>query len=207
MFKFIYFDVGGVMIKDFSCSNKWQELKRDLGIKADKYEAFDKFFDNYEDEICMGKDIETIVPLMIRKFDLKLPKYYSFLEDFVNRFEKNESIITVINSIGNEIKLGLLTNMYPGMLNLINKKHLIPDVNWEVIIDSSLVGLRKPQKKIYEIAQERAGVNPDQILFVENSRINIDMANDMGWNTFLYSSSDYEKSSQDLMSVIISYTG
>ena len=30
---FIYFDVGGVVIQDFSGTNKWSQLKRELGIK------------------------------------------------------------------------------------------------------------------------------------------------------------------------------
>lgn len=199
MIKFIYFDVGGVLIKDFSCTNKWQELRRNIGIKSDQNEAFDKFFDVYEKEVCAGRDIETLLPLMEKELGLSIPDGYSFLQDFVDRFEKNETIASVIASIPKDIKFGLLTNMYPGMLESINKKKLMPNVKWDVVIDSSIEKVRKPQKEMFELAQKRAGVDPNQILFVENGKKHIDAAKKAGWNTFLYNSSDYVKASEDLM--------
>lgn len=208
MIKFIYFDVGGVLIKDFSCTNKWKELRRSIGIKSDQDEAFDKFFDVYEKEVCVGKDIETLLPLMEKRFKLSFPDGYSFLQDFVNRFEKNETIVPVIASISKDIRLGLLTNMYTGMLDSITKRKLMPDVKWDVIIDSSIEKVRKPQKEIFEIAQKRAGLDPNQILFVENGKKHIDAAKEAGWNTFFYDSSDYVKASEDLMrklSVLTNY--
>ena len=59
MIKFIYFDVGGVVIKDFSGTNKWQELKRGIGIKPEENESFDKFFDKYRTELCLSRDIKN----------------------------------------------------------------------------------------------------------------------------------------------------
>jgi|TARA_Y100000310_G_C20153683_1_gene565933 hypothetical protein len=36
MNRFIYFDVGGVVIRDFSGTNKWEELRRSIGIKPEQ---------------------------------------------------------------------------------------------------------------------------------------------------------------------------
>ena len=40
MIKFIYFDVGGVLVRDFSKSNKWQELVNEIGISKKKKRFF-----------------------------------------------------------------------------------------------------------------------------------------------------------------------
>ena len=61
--------------------------------------------------------------------------------------------------------------MYPGMLDLISQRDLLPSVNWEIVIDSSVVGLSKPQDEIYILAAKEASVDPVSILFVENTNI------------------------------------
>jgi FMN phosphatase YigB (HAD superfamily) len=200
--KFIYFDLGGVVISDFSGTNKWGELKQGLGLTPVQYEEFDKFFDEYEPQVCTGLDIETLVPKLKEKFNLTLPENYSFMMDFVNRFEKNEFINAVLSKADEKYPIGLLTNIYPYMLNAIIEKGLMPSVNWEVLIDSSIVKLRKPQKEIFELATEKACVNKNEILFVENGQKHIDAAKKFGWQTFLYDSSNPQKSSEKLLKII-----
>lgn len=79
--------------------------------------------------------------------------------------------------------------MYPGMLEAIRQKGLLPNIAWEVVVDSSEVGFCKPNSEIYELAQDRAGVKPEEILFVDNTRENIEAAKRLGWQAVLYESS------------------
>ena len=88
------------------------------------------------------------------------------------------------------------------MLDLIEKRGLMPDVEWDVIIDSSVEKLLKPQKKIYEFAQKKAGVGASEIMFVENSKSHVEVAKELGWQTFYYDSLDYAKSSLALDKII-----
>jgi len=184
--KFIYFDVGGVVIRDFSGTNKWNELKNNMGIKPNQESDFDEIFDKYEPEVCIGRDIETVASLLQEKLRLNLPQNYSFLLDFVNRFERNESIWPIIKRFKEKYKVGLLTNMYPNMLNQIYKADLMPDVKWDVVIDSSIEKVRKPQDEMFQLAQNRSGFSGQEILFVENGKKHIDAANKFGWQTLLY---------------------
>lgn len=200
--KFIYFDVGGVVIKDFSGTNKWEELQNGLGLESSQFEEFINFFEGYEPQICVGLDIETLVPKLKEKFNLNLPDSYSSLMDFVNRFERNDSIIKVLEKAKEKYKIGLLTNMYPNMLDEIVKKDLIPKTDWDTVIDSSIVNLRKPQKEIFELATKKANVNPNEILFVENGKKHVEAAKEYGWQTFLYDSSNLEKASEDLLNLL-----
>lgn len=186
MIKFVYFDVGGVVIKDFSGTNKWNELKAGMGIKPEQEEDFDEIFDMYEPDVCVGRDVETIVPILKEKLGLNLPETYSFLLDFVGRFEKNESIWPILQIVKETRKIGLLTNMYPNMLDAIYKFGIMPNIKWDEIIDSSIEKVRKPQAEIFRLAQDRSGFNGNEILFVENGVKHIDAANNFGWQTLLY---------------------
>ena len=64
MIKFVYFDVGGVVIDDFSGNNSWQELKDELGIKPEQKDEFDETWYPLEHEVLVGRDIETLLPVL-----------------------------------------------------------------------------------------------------------------------------------------------
>ena len=118
---------------------------------------------------------------------------------FVNRFKLIPPIWPVIEEIHKNLPVGLLTNAYPNMLNEILKKKLLKPFKWDVIIDSSVVGVSKPDLKIYKLAETESGFKGSEILFVENSQKNIDGAKECGWKTFLYDPANPEKSSEDLL--------
>jgi epoxide hydrolase-like predicted phosphatase len=202
MISFVYFDVGGTVMKDFSGSTKWEDLEKELGISPDKYTDFTKFWDSYEPELCRGKDVETLLPLLKEQFGATINAHYSLLRDgFVSRFEENRTIWPVVKEIQKIHKTGLLTNMYPGMLNAIHARKLLDDFIWDVVVDSSLVGFQKPDPEIYTIAQQKAEVEPNEIFFIDNSAKNIEGAKAAGWQTFHYDATDPEKASKELMEV------
>ncbi len=199
MISFVYFDIGGVIIDDVNGSvSKWKEMKRDLGIKAENDKEFDRFYDEIEKEICAGRKVDMFV-LMKEKFHLNFPAGYSLSKDFINRFEPNKSIWPVVDRIKQDCQIGLLTNMYPGMLSAITEKGIMPKIHWDVIIDSSVECCRKPDLKVFELAQERADAKGENILFVDNKIENINAAKNFGWQTFLYNPADHKKSCSDLL--------
>ncbi|MCE9621394.1 MAG: HAD-IA family hydrolase [Actinomycetia bacterium] len=51
------------------------------------------------------------------------------------------------------------------------------------IVESSKVGVRKPEKRFYEIACERLGVTPDECIFLDDLGINLKPASQMGMTT------------------------
>lgn len=198
---FVYFDVGGVAIKDFSDTDKWNIMIDDyLGIPVDKRESFDKLFDKYENDICMGKiEVDDLKPFIKEQFNPHLNSNVSLLNYFVDNFESNSSLWPIIEKIKNEgLKIGLLTDQYLGMLDLIASHGLLPTVQWDVVIDSSVERFRKPMIEMYEIAEQKAGVPQEEILLIDNRQKNLDPAAARGWQTFLYDSRDYGKSSLEL---------
>ena len=196
---FVYFDVGGVVLLDYSGTNKWIEMQRGLGITPEKESQFEEVWSRYSNEICVSRDVEVYVPLLRKELGLDIPDDYSMLQDFVTRYNPNPSIWPVIEQIHKNTKIGLLTNMYPGLLDAIySRGDLITSNDWDVVVDSSVVGAQKPDPKIFQIAQGLVDFPPEEILFVENQQRHLDTAKKLGWQTFLYNSSEPEKSTASL---------
>ncbi len=200
MISFVYFDVGGVVMKDFTGSTKWEDFEKELGVPTNQESDFTKFWDSYEPELCRGRNVETLLPLLKKHFNVNVPSTYSLLCDgFVNRFEENRSIWPVIQEVQKTHRTGLLTNMYPGMLDALHKRKLLDDFTWDIVIDSSVVGFQKPDKEIYEVAEKQAGVSSNQILFIDNSAKNVEAAKEAGWQTFHYDATHQKEASEELL--------
>ena len=200
--KFVYFDIGGVMLRDFTNTNKWAEMKKDLGVNKENEEIFDSIWQRHRSRICIDCDIDTIIPEFEKEAGIVFPKDYSMLEDFVDRFDPSPSIWLVIDKVKDNYKIGLLTNTYPLMLDMIRAKNKFPKYDWEVIVDSSLVGFQKPESEIYEIAEERSGLKPEELFFIDNLSKNTNAAKKRGWKVFHYDDQNPEKASKELISIL-----
>lgn len=196
---FVYFDVGGVAIQDFSDSPKWKTMMDDMGIPESRQNEFDELYSEYDTAICLGQHEDTLLPEIISRFNLSLPDDFSMRKYFLDNFNKNTDLWPIFKKVKTTKKIGLLTDIYPNMLNEIFARGLLPKVGyWDVIIDSSVEGVRKPNPEIYKLATSKAGVPPEEILFIDNRQKNIDEAISAGWQTFLYDSSNYPQANHDL---------
>jgi putative hydrolase of the HAD superfamily len=83
-------------------------------------------------------------------------------------------------------KVGLLSNIMPGFIDKMIKTGLLPDINYDAIIDSSVVKAIKPETNIYKIAEKQAKVAPNEILFVDDSRTNLMAAENQGWRVLWF---------------------
>jgi FMN phosphatase YigB (HAD superfamily) len=198
MISFIYFDLGGVAIDDFTGNNKWHELGDEMGLSDVNRDGFKRFWEQHELEFCTTHNIDTFLPELEKDLDIKLPVGFSLQHALVDRFYENTPIVPIIQDMESKTRIGLLTNVSPGMLDLIKQKGILPDVQWDQIIDSSVEHVMKPNPRIFEIAQTRAGVAANEILFVDNKQSHCDAAEARGWQTFYYDSADREKSAQQL---------
>lgn len=60
---------------------------------------------------------------------------------------------------------------------------------FDVIVESSRIGVRKPEPRFYEIACEMLGVQPDECVFLDDLGINLKPAAAMGMTTIKVTSS------------------
>ncbi len=198
MIKFVYFDVGGVVVDDFSGNDGWRQFRTDLGITPAMDSEFMEVFYPYEDEVLVGRDVETLLPILREKFGLNIDDDYSLLEGFLKHFSANRYIWPIINRVERTSQIGLLTNMYPGMLTAMDKKGILPKNNWQVIVDSTIEMLKKPDVRLFEVAEKKAGVSGDEILIIDNTVGHTEAAKEYGWNVYHYDSSNHRESCQKL---------
>jgi len=92
-------------------------------------------------------------------------------------------MVEAIRRCHERLRTGLITNNMSPM----NRSTDAPFPFWhdlfDVIIESSIVGVRKPDQRIYEIACEELGVQPDEIVFLDDLGVNLKPAALMGMTT------------------------
>ena len=83
--------------------------------------------------------------------------------------------------ITNNVKTGT----GPGMARNAKKAQSVADVMamFDLVVESSKVGYRKPNPKIYQFTCESIGVTPDECLFLDDLGINLKPAKAMGMRT------------------------
>lgn len=174
----------------------------DLQISGSKRTMFEELFDFHEKRICVGEDINVFIKEARIQLGINFPDKYDITADFVNRFEKNRYILKMLSKLMKNFRLGLLTNQYPNMLNMIFEKKLLPDDIWDVIVDSSIEKVAKPNPEIYSLAQSRASVNPENILFIDNKNKLLEPPKSMGWQVLEYDPAEPKESVENLSAVI-----
>ena len=90
-----------------------------------------------------------------------------------------------------EIKVALLTNSVPEFWPVIEKT--IDTGLFDCIIDSSVVGFRKPDKRIYELASTGLDVQPSSCVMIDDLAHNIDGAQKAGMQGVLFTTSEKTK--------------
>ena len=77
--------------------------------------------------------------------------------------------------------VGLLTNSFVEFRPIIEAR---VDIDlFDVVVDSSEVGHRKPEPAIYALTTERRGVAPEQIVYLDDFAANVNGARAAGWTT------------------------
>ncbi|WP_421119537.1 HAD-IA family hydrolase [Aquihabitans daechungensis] len=89
--------------------------------------------------------------------------------------------VRAVEIIGRRTKTALLTNNVVGM----DPSGEIAQVlaHFDVVIESSVVGIRKPDPAFYELACERLGIEADEAVFLDDLGINLKPARALGMRT------------------------
>lgn len=177
--RFAYFDINGCLVRFFHSA--FTDLSAKTGVPLHKVEAA---FWRFNDDICRG---ELTLDQFNKKFAKQMgveavdwaPYYLAAVEPIVEMQE-------LITWAAEHYKIGLISNIMPGMITAMRAKKIIPDAAYDVIIDSSVEHTIKPEAKVYEIAQERAGVDPSEILLVDDTRANLMAADKKGWSVLWF---------------------
>lgn len=176
---FVYFDVNGCLVHFYQ--RAFAQLARDTGAPSDRVESA---FWHFNDDVCRGglsiSDFNTQFAERLGVQPLRWQEYYLAA---VEPIAEMQALLTWASQ---HYRVGLLTNIMPGLLSAMRRDGIVPDLPYDAIIDSSEVATIKPEPHIFEIAQERAGVPPEEILLIDDSRPNLMAAEKLGWHVLWF---------------------
>ncbi len=87
----------------------------------------------------------------------------------------DEELVSFLSQKKGAYRIGLLSNAWGDLRDFLNHQLGILDIFDEAII-SAEVGVMKPERKIYELAAKRLGVEMNEAVFVDDMKENVDAA-------------------------------
>ncbi len=198
MFKAVLWDFGGVITSSpFEAFNRFESennLPKDFirGINATNpetnawaqlessqvsVEEFDELFAGEARD--KGHEVRGKQVLELLSGDIR-PEMVSALK----RIKQDHAVGCITNNVN--------TGEGPGMARSEQKASAIAEIMslFEIVIESSKVGIRKPNPAIYELACEQMGIKPDQAVYLDDLGINLKPARALGMTTIKVLSAD-----------------
>jgi glucose-1-phosphatase len=177
--RFVYFDINGCLVRFFH--RAFTKLAQETGAPADTIEST---FWHYNDAVCRGElNLDEFNKLFAVRLGVPSIDWQEYYLDAVDPIIEMQS---VVEWAAENYQVGLLSNIMPGFIDAMLARELLPNVQYASIIDSSEVGVIKPEAGVYEIAQSRAGVLPTEILLVDDSRANLMAAEKLDWHVLWF---------------------
>lgn len=91
------------------------------------------------------------------------------------------AMVEAVRRCGERLHTALLTNNVTGLSADPTVQQIVS--LFDVVVESSVVGVRKPDPVFYELACERLGIEPSQAVFLDDLGVNLKPARAMGMTT------------------------
>jgi putative hydrolase of the HAD superfamily len=175
MIKAVIFDYFGVISSD----SYWNLVKANKNVSSE--------FGELSNEVNTGSiNWQQFVSNIANKTNK------SILE--VNKMYASEKIdprfLALIDTLGKDYKIALLTNAHHDFLIPVLKKAHIYQLFDKVIV-SSMVGLVKPDPELYRHTCRQLGITPSEAVFIDDIKSNTDAARAVGMQTIHYQNFDH----------------
>ncbi len=133
-------------------------------------DIIEALFWDYDDPINRG---EKTVEELNQALSMRLNMQVDWMEYYLDTVQPIAGMADLLQWVHEHYQVGLLTNTMPGFVEALQARGKIPPVQFDAIIDSSIVGTMKPEPAIYEVAQQETKLPGSEILFVDDLRLNL----------------------------------
>jgi len=176
---FVYFDINGCLVRFYQ--RAVTKIAHDSGKSTDIVETI---LWHYDDQVCRGLvGLEEFNKVLADKLQSPGIRWQDYYLDTVESMPGMKELLDWVSSL---YGIGLMSNIMPGLINSMIKQQSIPNVAYDVIIDSSEVRVIKPEAKIFEVATERALCDKSEILLIDDTRANLMAADLLGWKVLWF---------------------
>jgi len=173
--KGVIFDLGGTLIYNFPVREGIKVLEQVASVFSVSSDDFIKlFYSTYNDGVLgVLKDTGTIIEYICEKLGIhpvntqaKLATQILF--DYVKRsmipLPDATEVLSHLKSSG--YKIGLITNCTDDVVKVWQNMPFAP--LFDITVFSCIVGMKKPDPRIYQIAMEQLRIEPQSCLYIGN---------------------------------------
>ena len=192
MSKVIIFDWGGVVE---SHENNLQDLKeakirmiKKLNSNLSDEEILAGWTDKTSTGILMGanndpENIKDWVNLVQYNMGIRISfdEFKRLYEEESSSVKYYKEVVDFAHSLKNKCKIAILSNLMPFDKKRIDNQYDLDEFDYVYL--SFEIGLKKPDKQIYEYVLNDLKIDANDILFIDDHTDNISMAKECGWNT------------------------
>ncbi len=189
--EFIYFDLNGCLVR--FAERAFSLIAKDYATSTDIIESvLWRYNDDVNKNILSLDDFNRILASTLGIDKINWADYY------LKAVEPVTSLINLMEWAAENYHIGLMTNSMPGIVNGMFQKGLLPKLNYDVIIDSSVIGHVKPETEAYRIATENSKMSPEKILLIDDTKANLIAAEKYNWKTMWFDYARPEESTEDI---------
>lgn len=175
---FVYFDVNDTLVR--AAQRGFSILAEQTGVLSD---VIERLFWHYNEELDRGEmSLDDFNQVLSKRLGTEVDWRKAYLDGAEPISDVQELLLWA----SEHYRVGLLTNSLPGLIRGLREIGALPDLPYTAIVDSSEVGITKPHAEFFQIATERAGVDPGEILLIDDTQPNLIAAEQAGWHISLF---------------------
>ena len=180
----VVFDIGGVLEinEDAHLARRWAER---FGVSP--VELGERL-----DDVWVGGATGSITEEMVReavrdRLGISAAEVEAMMAEMWAEYVgvANTELIDYARALRARCRTGILSNSFVGAREREQAEYGFEDF-FEHIVYSHEVGLAKPDPEIYELTWTRFGVEPDEMIFIDNLAENVEGARDVGMRAVLH---------------------
>jgi putative hydrolase of the HAD superfamily len=109
------------------------------------------------------------------------PKLHRFKETYFDALDPNGEMIALMAELARDgLRMAMLTNNVREWEPLWRAKLPVDEI-FETVVDSAFVGMRKPDREIYELTVSRLdGISAEECIFIDDTKVNCEAAEALG---------------------------
>lgn len=179
----VIFDLGGVMTAspvgaiEYSAQRAGVPVETLNGLMAEQDGLWERFETGDLDEAAFVRAFEAQCATRGLAVDAR-----AFLEHFFSGLTLRPEMLAVADALRGRYRLGCITNNVQRSTGREPRIHVWEDV-FEVVVESSKVGMRKPDPRIYHHCCTLLGVEPESCVFLDDFGVNLKAARALGMTT------------------------
>lgn len=185
-YKAVIFDLGDVYYE-----NGFKKALAKMVLKHTLSESYfkDVFNKTYIKKVEVGKISEKeFWKEFLKDTGLKIP-LQKLREQVFYLFKPNPGMKNLVKCLKEKIKVGLLTNNIKDWYKVQEKKDNFKK-EFDAVVVSAFIGLRKPCKEIYLLIAKRLGVKPKECIFFDDMLKNVKGARKAGMKAVKFKSAE-----------------